>query len=47
VKALSKKPGLGQALRVAGLEFEWRPHRAIDDARNAARLLPHILPTQR
>lgn len=37
---LSKKLGLGQALRQAGMQFEGTAHRGIDDARNIARLLP-------
>jgi inhibitor of KinA sporulation pathway (predicted exonuclease) len=39
---LEREMGVGQALRTAGLSFEGRPHRAIDDARNIARLLPFI-----
>jgi inhibitor of KinA sporulation pathway (predicted exonuclease) len=33
---------LESALRFHELEFEGTPHRAISDARNTARLLPHI-----
>jgi len=39
---LRNKPGLGQAIRVVGLEFAGTHHRGIDDARNIGRLLPHI-----
>lgn len=39
---LAKKPGLGEAIRLAGLRFEGTAHRGIDDARNIARLLPYI-----
>ena len=41
-QSLAKKPGLGKALRLAGLDFDGTPHRGIDDARNIARLLPYI-----
>ncbi|NHZ40738.1 3'-5' exonuclease [Massilia aquatica] len=40
---LSKKPGLGEAIRLAGMKFEGDHHRGIDDARNIARLLPYIV----
>ena len=36
-----KKLGLGQAIERAGLTFTGTPHRGVDDARNAARLLPY------
>lgn len=39
---LPKKPGLGEAVRLAGLEFSGTHHRGIDDARNIARLLPYV-----
>ena len=39
---LAKKPGLGQAIKLANLEFAGTHHRGIDDARNIARLLPYI-----
>lgn len=42
-QALSNKPGLGQAVRLAGMKFEGAHHRGIDDARNIARLLPYIV----
>jgi inhibitor of KinA sporulation pathway (predicted exonuclease) len=35
--------GTGQALRRVGLSFQGTHHRAIDDARNIARLLPYVL----
>jgi len=35
--------GVGQALRRLGLGFQGTQHRAIDDARNIARLLPYAL----
>lgn len=41
-QALSKKPGLGQAMQMAGLSFSGTHHRGIDDARNIARLLPYV-----
>ena len=37
---LPRRPGLGRALKIAELEFEGTHHRAIDDARNVARLMP-------
>ena len=37
---LPRRPGLGTALRIAGMEFEGTPHRALDDVRNIARLMP-------
>ncbi|WP_418119915.1 exonuclease domain-containing protein [Variovorax sp. 350MFTsu5.1] len=39
---LTKKPGLGDAVQLAGLEFSGVHHRGIDDARNIARLLPYV-----
>lgn len=41
-QVLPRKPGLGQAIELAGLAFSGTPHRGIDDARNIARLLPWI-----
>lgn len=38
---LAKKPGLGEAIRLAGLKFGGTHHRGIDDARNIACLLPY------
>jgi inhibitor of KinA sporulation pathway (predicted exonuclease) len=40
---LRKKPGLGQAVRMVGLEFAGTHHRGIDDARNIGRLLPYVV----
>ncbi|KAH8850210.1 ERI1 exoribonuclease 2 [Schistosoma japonicum] len=37
------KGGLKDALHLVGLGFEGRPHRGIDDAKNTARLLHHLL----
>jgi inhibitor of KinA sporulation pathway (predicted exonuclease) len=39
----SREYGTGQALRRVGLGFSGTHHRAIDDARNIARLLPFVL----
>jgi len=39
----SREFGTGQALRRVGLSFSGTHHRAIDDARNIARLLPFAL----
>jgi len=39
----SRQYGTGQALRRLGLAFAGTQHRAIDDARNIARLLPFVL----
>jgi inhibitor of KinA sporulation pathway (predicted exonuclease) len=41
-QGLSKKPGLGEAVHMANLEFLGTHHRGIDDARNIARLLPYV-----
>lgn len=41
---LKKRPALSTALALAALQFDGRPHHALDDARNAARLLPEVLP---
>ncbi|MEX3984046.1 exonuclease domain-containing protein [Paraburkholderia sp. EG287A] len=38
-----KSPGLARALERVGLEFEGQPHCGVDDARNTARLLAHVL----
>lgn len=40
---LKKRPALSTALALAGLQFDGRPHHALDDARNAARLLSVVL----
>lgn len=39
----TRQYGTGQALRRVGLSFAGTHHRAIDDARNIARLLPYVL----
>lgn len=39
----ARQYGTGQALRRVGLGFHGTHHRAIDDARNIARLLPYVL----
>lgn len=36
--------GLNAALQLAGLSFQGQQHRALEDARNTARLLPLVLP---
>lgn len=38
--------GLKMALNLAGLKFQGQQHRALNDARNTARLLPLVLPVQ-
>ncbi|MGH8083529.1 MAG: exonuclease domain-containing protein, partial [Lysobacter sp.] len=42
-QGLEKKPGLGEAVRMAGLAFAGTHHRGIDDARNIARLMAYAL----
>jgi inhibitor of KinA sporulation pathway (predicted exonuclease) len=44
---LPKKPGLAQAVQLAGLEFVGTHHRGIDDARNIARLLVYAFGDKR
>jgi inhibitor of KinA sporulation pathway (predicted exonuclease) len=46
-QGLAKKPGLADAVQLAGLDFVGSHHRGIDDARNIARLLPFIFGQQR
>lgn len=41
---LARRPGLGKALAISGLDFIGTPHRALSDARNVARLMPLIYP---
>lgn len=41
---LPRRPGLGKGLQIAGIEFAGTPHRAIDDVRNIARLMPLLYP---
>ena len=43
---LERPPGLKAALALAGLQFVGQQHRALEDARNTARLLPLTLPAQ-
>ena len=40
---LKQALGLNSALQLAGLQFHGQQHRALEDARNTARLLPLIL----
>lgn len=37
-----RKAGVGNAIRYFGMEFEGTQHRAFDDVKNMARILPHI-----
>ena len=39
-----RAPGMGVMLERFGLKFEGRPHRGVDDAFNAARLLHKMIP---
>ncbi|MEB3902999.1 exonuclease domain-containing protein, partial [Pseudomonas putida] len=41
---LQRPLGLNSALQLAGLQFTGQQHRALEDARNTARLLPLSLP---
>lgn len=41
---LPRPTGLNGALQLAGLQFNGQQHRALEDARNTARLLPLALP---
>lgn len=43
-RRLERPLGLNGALQLAGLQFAGQQHRALEDARNTARLLPQILP---
>ena len=43
-RQLQRPPGLNGALQLAGLQFAGQQHRALEDARNTARLLPLSLP---
>lgn len=38
-----KAPGLGNALKQRGLDFEGSEHSGVDDAYNIARLLKYLL----
>ena len=44
VRRLERPLGLNGALQLAGLQFTGQQHRALEDARNTARLLPLVLP---
>ena len=43
-RRLERPLGLNGALQLAGLQFTGQQHRALEDARNTARLLPLVLP---
>ncbi|MEE9101768.1 exonuclease domain-containing protein [Pseudomonas sp. QE6] len=43
-RQLKRPVGLNAALHLAGLHFQGQQHRALEDARNTARLLPLALP---
>jgi inhibitor of KinA sporulation pathway (predicted exonuclease) len=43
-RQLQKPVSLNNALQLAGLTFNGQQHRALEDARNTARLLPLVLP---
>ena len=45
-RQLPRQVGLKMALSLAGLQFQGQQHRALNDARNTARLLPLVLPLQ-
>lgn len=45
-RQLPRPTGLNGALQLAGLQFQGSQHRALEDARNTARLLPLALPEQ-
>ncbi|WP_028693773.1 exonuclease domain-containing protein [Pseudomonas cremoricolorata] len=45
-RQLQRPMGLNGALHLAGLQFSGQQHRALEDARNTARLLPLSLPMQ-
>ncbi|MBC9250557.1 exonuclease [Pseudomonas alcaligenes] len=44
-RQLKRAVGLHTALQLAGLQFQGQQHRALEDARNTARLLPLIFAT--
>ena len=46
-QSLTKKPGLAEAVKMAGLELSGVHHCGIDDARNIAQLLPYIFGDKR
>lgn len=43
-RKLPRPVGLNTALQLAGMQFQGQQHRALEDARNTARLLPLVLP---
>ncbi|KTC43064.1 MAG: exonuclease domain-containing protein [Pseudomonas sp.] len=43
-RRLERPLGLNAALQLAGMQFNGQQHRALEDARNTARLLPLTLP---
>ena len=43
-RRLERPLGLNGALQLAGMQFSGQQHRALEDARNTARLLPLVLP---
>ena len=43
-RRLERPLGLNSALQLAGMQFNGQQHRALEDARNTARLLPLSLP---
>ena len=43
-RQLQRPVGLHSALQLAGMQFQGQQHRALEDARNTARLLPMVLP---
>ena len=43
-RRLERPLGLNGALQLAGMQFTGQQHRALEDARNTARLLPLVLP---
>ncbi|MBU3054864.1 exonuclease domain-containing protein [Pseudomonas indica] len=43
-RQLKRAVGLNTALQISGLQFIGQQHRALEDARNTARLLPLVLP---
>jgi inhibitor of KinA sporulation pathway (predicted exonuclease) len=45
-RQLPRPIGLKMALNLAGMQFQGQQHRALNDARNTARLLPLVLPVQ-
>jgi inhibitor of KinA sporulation pathway (predicted exonuclease) len=44
---LERPLGLNGALQLVGMQFNGQQHRALEDARNTARLLPQVFPVER